>query len=286
MWQTLERKSGFVRALLSRDTTVRSIEDVSESQVLSCAEVKAIALGDPLALELATAEQELAKLTRQLRAHQRSQTALRQIASHARDAIHTATTELPALRAAAAAATPTTADLFRVTVAGHVFTDRVQAATTLWDAHLRHLPTLGYLDPPASLGQVCHLGGHPITAQLTRDPWGQLRLDLRADVPRAPAQALDLTGLDRQPLRIIRAAERAAAAVAGLPGAVAEQIDADTRTLAAAERDIGAPFRHTERLAQVTAQVTDLTTALAPPDPLADLAADPLALGEDHARGR
>ena len=265
-YQALERKAGFVRTLLSRTPGVRSIEDAGESQVLSYAEVKAIALGDPLALELATAEQDLARLTRQLRAHQRSQTALRQIAAHTRDTLTQLTADRPAVVAAAARTTPTTADRFEATIAGHRYSDRAAAGEALW-AQITPLPR--YLPPGqrAERGVVCQLAGHPLAAHLSQAVDG-LVLTIRADVPHAPAHQVLLAAQPGQGLRIVRAGERAAAAIAALPASLDEQIDEATRTLAAAERDLGAPFRHADQLTATTARVSALTAALSPPDPL------------------
>ncbi|HEU5007295.1 MAG TPA: helicase-related protein [Jatrophihabitantaceae bacterium] len=66
MWQTLERKARFIaqlqRGMVDRaDSGVRTIDDLGES-VLSYAEVKALATGNPMLLEEARAAAEVARL--------------------------------------------------------------------------------------------------------------------------------------------------------------------------------------------------------------------------------
>ena len=60
MWQTLETKAAFIEQIYEGDD-VRTIEDVSSAS-LSCAEVKALASGNPLVIEKAGIDNEVAKL--------------------------------------------------------------------------------------------------------------------------------------------------------------------------------------------------------------------------------
>ena len=275
MWQTLERKSGFVRTLLARSPGLRVVEDVSQTAVLSCAEVKAIALGDPVALELATAEADLARLTRQLHAHQRSQTALRQIAEHTTGVLTQLQADQPNVAAAAARTRPTTGTAFAASIAGQQHTDRATAAAAVWATHLASPPHIPWSSPtPHPLGVLAHLGGHPILGELARTDQGMV-LTVRADVPHAPAHQLLVTGLETSPTRIIRAAERAAADIADLPTVLATTIVDHNRTLAAAHRDIGTPFRGTAALDEVRARVAALT------EQLTTRHDDPLAAADD-----
>lgn len=62
MWQTLETKARFIAQVMQGDTGMRSVEDV-ELAALSYAEVKALASGNPLVLEKAGVDTELAKLS-------------------------------------------------------------------------------------------------------------------------------------------------------------------------------------------------------------------------------
>ena len=61
MWQTLERKASFIAQVMENDGQARSVEDVT-SQSLSFAEVKALASGNPIVIEKAAVDAEVAKL--------------------------------------------------------------------------------------------------------------------------------------------------------------------------------------------------------------------------------
>ena len=61
MWQTLQRKAGFIAQLHRSDTALRSIDDVGES-ALTYAEVKALATGNEFLLEQAQAAADVARL--------------------------------------------------------------------------------------------------------------------------------------------------------------------------------------------------------------------------------
>ena len=62
MWQTLETKARFIAQVMKGDKGIRSLEDV-ELATLSYAEVKALASGNPLVIEKAGVDAEVAKLS-------------------------------------------------------------------------------------------------------------------------------------------------------------------------------------------------------------------------------
>jgi hypothetical protein len=72
MWQTLERKAGFIAQLLTGRLVAREVEDVDAS-ALSYAEVKALATGQPLLLEAAAVAAEIARLKNLAAGHTRAQ---------------------------------------------------------------------------------------------------------------------------------------------------------------------------------------------------------------------
>lgn len=75
-WQTVERKAGFIGQVTRGKLNVREIDDISDS-AMSFAEVKALASGDPLILDHATAQAEVQRLQRSRRAWERNQSQLR-----------------------------------------------------------------------------------------------------------------------------------------------------------------------------------------------------------------
>src|SRR5439155_24059788 len=76
MWQTLEPKAKFIAQVMSGDMTIRRLEDL-DSAALTCAEVKAIASGNPLVIEKAQVDAELMRLTRLRSAHAEEQYRIR-----------------------------------------------------------------------------------------------------------------------------------------------------------------------------------------------------------------
>jgi len=62
MWQTLETKARFIAQVMKGDQGIRSLEDV-ESAALSYAEVKALASGNPLVIEKAGVDADVARLS-------------------------------------------------------------------------------------------------------------------------------------------------------------------------------------------------------------------------------
>lgn len=63
MWQTLENKARFISQIMAGEVTARSSEDVDD-MVMTAAQVKAIASGNPRILERVSVEVELARLSR------------------------------------------------------------------------------------------------------------------------------------------------------------------------------------------------------------------------------
>lgn len=63
MWQTLETKARFIGQVMSGDNELRRIEDI-DGAALTYAEVKAIASGNPLVIEKAEVDAEIARLSR------------------------------------------------------------------------------------------------------------------------------------------------------------------------------------------------------------------------------
>lgn len=76
MWQGLERKARFIAQMLDAGSTVREIEDVSDSE-LSYGEVKALAAGNPMLMEHAELQSEVKRLMTMRSVHQRGINAAR-----------------------------------------------------------------------------------------------------------------------------------------------------------------------------------------------------------------
>ena len=81
MWQTLETKAKFIAQVMTGESDLRRIEDI-DGTALTYAEVKAIASGNPLVIEKATVDAEVARLGRLQMQHHETQYRLRQRVRH------------------------------------------------------------------------------------------------------------------------------------------------------------------------------------------------------------
>src|SRR5262245_48865291 len=63
MWQTLENKARFISQIMAGEVTARSSEDIDD-MVMTAAQVKAMASGNPRILERVSIEVELTRLSR------------------------------------------------------------------------------------------------------------------------------------------------------------------------------------------------------------------------------
>lgn len=103
MWQTLETKARFIAQVMEGKGDVRSIEDVT-SQALSYAEIKAIASGNPLVIEKAGVDAEVAKLSQIRAAFHEQQWQLRQRLHWASDSLASVEQSIAALKSDLSAA--------------------------------------------------------------------------------------------------------------------------------------------------------------------------------------
>jgi hypothetical protein len=99
MWQTLERKAAFIAQVSKGEATDREVEELSE-QVLTFAEVKALATGDPRIMEKAAVDADVARLTRLEHAHRRDQSQLQWVARSPRSRADAALAGVSKLEAA------------------------------------------------------------------------------------------------------------------------------------------------------------------------------------------
>ena len=76
MWQTLETKARFIAQVMHGESDLRRIEDV-DGAALTYAEVKAIASGNPIVIEKATVDAEVARLSRLRNQHAQTQLRMR-----------------------------------------------------------------------------------------------------------------------------------------------------------------------------------------------------------------
>ncbi len=131
IWQTLETKARFIAQVMQGDTGARSAEDV-ELAALSYAEVKALASGNPLVLEKAGVDTELAKLTLLKSQWDQQQWRNKQDLAYIPKRIEHLQAEIAAIEADMSANTGNLA-----WVVGKARLDRKQVAVALWSEAFR-----------------------------------------------------------------------------------------------------------------------------------------------------
>jgi N12 class adenine-specific DNA methylase/SAM-dependent methyltransferase len=133
-WQLIESKARFIAQALAGEITARTIDDTAEV-VLSAAEIKAIASGNPQVLRKVQLETEIARLERVRTVWRDTLTNLRMEHVHTTESCERLTQRLAAWQEAQAIAAAHAAQPFRVTLRQRgkatVFTDRTAAGVAL-----------------------------------------------------------------------------------------------------------------------------------------------------------
>ena len=122
-WQVLESKARFIAQVMTGETDLRRIEDI-DGAALTYAEVKAIASGNPLVIEKARIDAEVARLSRLHCEHQETQFKLRSRVRHLTDDLPRLEQRLAAVRQDLATRQDTSGDKFVMTIEGQQIRDR------------------------------------------------------------------------------------------------------------------------------------------------------------------
>jgi hypothetical protein len=164
MGQTCERKAAFIDQVMRAQISGRELDDVGET-VLSYAEVKALATGNPLVIEQAGIQADIAKLERLAAAHRSDQRRLDTIARNARAEIDSFRRLEADYTAALERRTDTTGDRFRIELAGGVHTSRVDAGKVLLQKarDLIHEVARRQTGGETRVHTLGHLAGFPLT---------------------------------------------------------------------------------------------------------------------------
>lgn len=160
LWQTLERKAAFIEQVTRGDLGEREVDDIGD-QTLSFQEVKALATGDPLLLEQAAVDAELARLTRLERAHNDDQRNLRRTFDSAAARVERLDGRIADLEAAVERLVDTRSDRFAMTIDGRPHSTRADAGDHLHVLVADRLKP-GGAGPASPMWPVGRLGGHDV----------------------------------------------------------------------------------------------------------------------------
>ncbi len=123
MWQCLETKAKFIAQVMTGDTSLRRLEDV-DGAALTYAEVKAIASGNPLVIEKANVDAEVARLTRLRSQHVEANYRLRTQVRHMTDEVPRLERWAESLGQDLLRRVDTRGDNFRIELGSETITDR------------------------------------------------------------------------------------------------------------------------------------------------------------------
>ena len=133
MWQTLETKARFIAQVMNGESDLRRIEDI-DGTALTYAEVKAIASGNPMVIEKANLDAEVARLSRLRGQHAATQFHLRTQIRHATEDLPHLERRLDEIQRDIATRQDTQGDAFVMQLDGQTIRDRGIAGELL----LRH----------------------------------------------------------------------------------------------------------------------------------------------------
>ncbi|MDQ3641504.1 MAG: helicase, partial [Actinomycetota bacterium] len=258
MWQTVERKAAFINQVATGRAVDRDVDDIGD-QALSYAEVKALATGNPLILEKASVDADVARLGRLRRAHLDDQHRLRRALDTAESRLGSAGRRIGLLESAIDRRQDTRGDRFRMTVDGVPHGKRVDAGD-----HLQRLVS-SLVKEPSSRPEgtpVAHLAGFDIHAGVDH------RFDeVSLTIPQAGAEVRCPTNewpaVD--PSSLVQRLERR---IQNLDSALTEARGDQTTSGQEAERArarIGAPFEHEVSLRRLQRRQQEITEQLVPP---------------------
>jgi len=261
MWGTVERKAAFIAQVTRGDKELaRQVDDVSEAS-LSYGEVKALATGNPLIMEKAGVDSEVAKLERLAHAHANEQRRLAKTIASAPSAIERLEGDMTKIELALARRSDISGDAFSATITGVTTDKRIEAGerikAALFDAHRRFGQTI----------MIGNLAGLDLAVSVV----GELgETELHLGFPGAPVHPIAIAAADVSDEHPVGLVSR----LTNRLGDLEERLHNDAReregivaNVAQAEQMIGKAFDQAGRLDNQRARQTEITEALMP-DPL------------------
>jgi len=259
MWQTLERKARFIQDVMNPSLGTREIADIGDT-VLTFSEAKALATGNPLLIDKAEADANLARLIRAERAHARDQETLRRAITHHQKQITDRQQLAADINAAIARRADTRGDAFAMTIQDQRYRKRAEAGHHLLTLLRQEAANqLGYRQRNVPIGE---LGGFPVTATVGR-PMGDVQVSIvleGAPVGGITASQADLAEADpagmitRLENRLTRLESTKQTALADITRARAE--------ITHASNALGQPFPQIQDLAAARRRTTQIDKQL------------------------
>jgi N12 class adenine-specific DNA methylase len=273
MWQTLERKAGFIGQVLTGRIEAREIEEVAET-ALSFAEVKALATGNPLVLEKAQVDADVARLSRLRSAHERDRIRMRSTEQEQLTRAAMLTTRADLLETTAAGRIDTRGDRFTIELDDQVHGDRSAGGDRLREQlaeGVRQAADAGReIDAP--LGR---LGGYPLRLQVRPSSDLLPTATVQIDAPAVLRVRYAPDELGSDPRYLVQRLERALQGVDADAASARRRAEAALAEAGRAQQAHATPFPEQERLAQLRGRQRQIEQQLAPEQPSHPICADP-----------
>lgn len=258
IWQTLETKARFIAQVMQGDTGMRSAEDV-ELAALSYAEVKALASGNPLVLEKAGVDTELAKLSLLKSQWDQQQWRNKQELASLPKRIETIQKRIVAIEADIAARQNLSGNRFTIEIEGKRYTDRTEAGKAI--LHAVHGVRYG------SERVIGRLSGFPVVVKAAEILEFGKRLFIRGGIDYE-------TGRAETPIGLVKVLENALNQMEQVLEAEREHLARMEKRMADILVEVAKPFDKAERLAWLLQRQREIDAAL-------DLAKGDLAAAEE-----
>jgi len=245
LWQVLESKARFIAQVMTGESDLRRIEDVGGA-ALTYAEVKAIASGNPLVIEKAGIDSEVARLTRLRGQHHQTQSNLRIRLRHQTDDVPRLQKRLVCIQRDMAMRHDTSGDRFVIVIEGQEIRDRGIAGELI----LRRAEKLQRTGAERILGKFA--GFQLIVADL---PVSGPQILLRGEATHSAKVASTALGT-------IRSVEYAIQNLDEVVASISQSIAETDKRIVDLTAQIGQPYEYEERLATLSRRQQEISDAL------------------------
>jgi N12 class adenine-specific DNA methylase len=245
MWQTLETKAKFIAQVMTGESDLRRIEDV-DGAALTYAEVKAIASGNPMVIEKAGVDAEIARLTRLHSQHTESQYKMRYQLRHLIDEIPRLETHLEEIRVDISARRDTSGEKFAIQLDEQDIRDRGIAGELI----LRRAEKMRGSNAQREIGAFA---GFKL---LVADSY------MRGPEIVFKGASVHTVSLANTALGMIRSLEYSVQNLDEAAAALAENIKATQKRMTGLREQTEQPFEYAEKLAGLVQRQQEITDAL------------------------
>lgn len=248
MWQCLETKARFIAQVMSGQDSVRHADDI-EGAVLTYAEVKALASGNPLVMQKVYVDTEVRKLSVLRRQWEQSQWERQYEIAALPGRIAAKRADFEAFRADLATRQDTRGELFRLTIDDRTYRERKEAGSAVIAAML----TVIGAGPRSDMGMIGEFAGFGLG--VTRI-WGEPHLMLQG------SKQYSTEAKGRTEMGIIAALEHLPTTIASQVDRAEQHITNLEKRLADLQEQVRVPWEHEERFQELVRQQEELNRQL------------------------